>query len=84
MIDSVKEEVEVKEDEVLDFFAVDEAEENKEENLPLSQEIHQEREKDLDNINEDKESASSEPLDFEIPSPEEDKESNKAIEEPVS
>lgn len=80
--DSVKEEVEVKEDEVLDFFAVDEAEENKEENLPLSQEIRQEREKDLDNINEDKESASSEPLDFEIPSPEEDKESNKAIEEP--
>ena len=80
--DSVKEEVEVKEDEVLDFFAVDEAEENKEEHLPLSQEIHQEREKDLDNINGDKESASSEPLDFEIPSPEEDKESNKAIEEP--
>ena len=80
--DSVKEEVEVKEDEVLDFFAVDEAEENKEEHLPLSREIHQEREKDLDNINEDKESASSEPLDFEIPSPEEDKESNKAIEEP--
>ena len=80
--DSVKEEVEVKEDEVLDFFTVDEAEENKEEHLPLSQEIHQEREKDLDNINENKESASSEPLDFEIPSPEEDKESNKAIEEP--
>ena len=79
--DSVKEEVEVKEDEVLDFFAVDEAEENKEEHLPLSQEIHQEREKDLDNINGDKEPASSEPLDFEIPSPEEDKESNKAIEE---
>lgn len=78
-----KEEVEVKEDEVLDFFAVDEAEENKEENLPLSQKIHQEREKDLDNnINGDKESASSELLDFEIPSPEEDKESNKAIEEP--
>lgn len=77
-----KEEVEVKEDEVLDFFAVDEAEENKEENLPLSQEIHQEREKDLDNINGDKESASSELLDFEMPSPEEDKESNKAIEEP--
>ena len=80
--DSVKEEVEVKEDEVLDFFAVNEAEENKEENLPLSQEIHQEREKDLDNINENKESASSEPLNFEIPSPDEDKESNKAIEEP--
>ena len=80
--DSVKEEVEVKEDEVLDFFAVDEAEENKEEHLPLSQEIHQEREKELDNINGDKESASSEPLDFEMPSPEEDKESNKAIEEP--
>lgn len=77
-----KEEVEVKEDEVLDFFAVDEAEENKEEHLPLSQEIHQEREKDLDNINGDKESASSELLDFEMPSPEEDKESNKAIEEP--
>ena len=78
-----KEEVEVKEDEVLDFFAVDEAEENKEENLPLSQKIYQEREKDLDNnINGDKESASSELLDFEIPSPEEDKESNKAIEEP--
>ena len=81
--DSVKEEVEVKEDEVLDFFAVDEAEENKEENLPLSQKIYQEREKDLDNnINGDKESASSELLDFEIPSPEEDKESNKAIEKP--
>ena len=81
--DSVKEEVEVKEDEVLDFFAVDEAEENKEENLPLSQKIYQEREKDLDNnINGDKESASSEPLDFEIPSSEEDKESNKAIEKP--
>ena len=78
-----KEEVEVKEDEVLDFFAVDEAEENKEENLPLSQKIYQEREKDLDNnINGDKESASSELLDFEIPSPEEDKESNKAIEKP--
>lgn len=78
-----KEEVEVKEDEVLDFFAVDEAEENKEENLPLSQKIYQEREKDLDNnINGDKESASSELLDFEMPSPEEDKESNKAIEEP--
>lgn len=79
--DSVKEEVEAKEDEVLDFFAVEEAE-NKEEHLHLSQEIHQEREKDLDNIHGDKEPASSEPLDFEIPSPEEDKESNKAIEEP--
>ena len=79
--DSVKEEVEAKEDEVLDFFAVEEAE-NKEKHLPLSQEIHQEREKDLDNIHGDKEPASSEPLDFEIPSPEEDKESNKAIEEP--
>ena len=80
--DSVKEEVEVKEDEVLDFLRLMRRKRIKRRICLFLKKIHQEREKDLDNINENKESASSEPLDFEIPSPEEDKESNKAIEEP--